>query len=371
MNSNLVCVYAICKNEEQFVDRWMDSMQEADQVIVTDTGSTDRTVQRLRERGAVVYEDEIRPWRFDHARNRSLSHVPQDADICVCTDLDEVLSAGWRDALEKAWQPGTTRAKYLYNWSHHADGSPNLQLYYTKVHARQGYLWGYPVHEYLIHTGSTPEQLVFVENMVLDHYPDPTKSRSSYLPLLETAVQETPTDSRMLYYLGREYLYSKDWQKCIDTLKRCLSHSAWEEERGASMRWIAHSYRMLKNEEQAARWYFRAIAETPHIRDPYVEFAQMAYRQQEWALLYFLTCRALSIREKSKGFANMGYAWDHTPEDLCALACWNLHLREEAEEHARRALTLSPDNERLQTNLRLIEAANQKNRAQNLPGAER
>ena len=38
-----VCVYAIARNEEQFVDRWMDSMAEADWVCVLDTGSTDRT----------------------------------------------------------------------------------------------------------------------------------------------------------------------------------------------------------------------------------------------------------------------------------------------------------------------------------------
>ena len=46
-----VCVYAICKNEEQFVERWMDSMGEADLVVVLDTGSTDGTVERLRLRG--------------------------------------------------------------------------------------------------------------------------------------------------------------------------------------------------------------------------------------------------------------------------------------------------------------------------------
>ena len=39
-----VVVYAICKNEAQFVDRWMDSMGEADQVVVLDTGSEDDTV---------------------------------------------------------------------------------------------------------------------------------------------------------------------------------------------------------------------------------------------------------------------------------------------------------------------------------------
>lgn len=48
-----VCVYAICKNESQFVDRFMDSMSEADYVCVLDTGSSDDTVKKLRARGAI------------------------------------------------------------------------------------------------------------------------------------------------------------------------------------------------------------------------------------------------------------------------------------------------------------------------------
>ena len=39
-----IVVYAICKNEEAFVERWMDSMAEADEIVVLDTGSTDGTV---------------------------------------------------------------------------------------------------------------------------------------------------------------------------------------------------------------------------------------------------------------------------------------------------------------------------------------
>ena len=34
MTNYKIAVYAICKNEVQFVDRWMDSMQEADLVVV-------------------------------------------------------------------------------------------------------------------------------------------------------------------------------------------------------------------------------------------------------------------------------------------------------------------------------------------------
>ena len=105
-----VVVYAICKNEAKFVDRWMDSMSEADQVVVLDTGSSDGTAEKLKSRGALVRVEIITPWRFDTARNHALDLVPEDADICVSTDLDEVLEPGWREKLEAAWKPGTNRA---------------------------------------------------------------------------------------------------------------------------------------------------------------------------------------------------------------------------------------------------------------------
>jgi hypothetical protein len=214
MNKFKICVYAICKNEAKFVDSWMDSMGEADLVVVTDTGSDDDTVEKLKRRGAVVYSDKISPWRFDTARNISLSHVPQDADICVCTDLDEVFEKGWRKELERAWlnykpihagQISKT-GRYIYNWSLKKDGTPDIQFYYFKVHERYGFRWKCPVHEYVQYVGDKPLEYVYINKMVLNHHPDTNKSRGSYLPLLETAVKEAPDDERMCYYLGREYM---------------------------------------------------------------------------------------------------------------------------------------------------------------------
>ena len=57
MKKYKISVYAISKNEEKFVDRWMDAVSEADEVVVLDTGSTDHTVEKLRSRGAKVYEE--------------------------------------------------------------------------------------------------------------------------------------------------------------------------------------------------------------------------------------------------------------------------------------------------------------------------
>ena len=356
MGKYKICVYAICKNEEQFVDRWMDSMEEADRIVVTDTGSTDGTVEKLKARGAVVYSDEISPWRFDAARNRSLDHVPEDADICVCTDLDEVFEPGWRECIEKAWEPGTKMGKYLYNWSLKPDGTPGVQFRYFKCHARNGYRWEHPVHECLAYAGSEPQKIVFIPGMVLNHHPDPKKSRGSYLPLLELAVSENPQDDRMTYYLGREYMYRGRWRDCIDTLSRHLGlpTAVWREERCASMRWIALSCFRLSQVGEAYRWYYRAIAEAPQMRDPYVEFARMAYQLGDWPTVFYMTLEALKIRERSSVYVNMGYSWDSTPDDLCAIACYRLGLYELSLRHAEAALALNPGDPRLKRNLELI-----------------
>ncbi|MFT9056589.1 MAG: glycosyl transferase family 2 [Ethanoligenens sp.] len=352
-----VAVYAICKNEEAFVDRWMDSMGEADLVVVTDTGSDDHTIEKLRARGAQVFSETIPPWRFDEARNRSLTHVPKDVDICVCTDLDEVFRPGWREKLEQAWRSDTSNGRYLYNWSLKSDGSPDMQFVYAKIHARNGYRWRYPVHEYIEWTRPEPERKVFLDGVVLDHHPDPAKSRGSYLTLLETAVREDPQSERMRYYLGREYLYAGRWDACISTLKAYLElpSSTWAEERAAAMRWIAKAHWQLGAHSEAYQWYYRAMGEAPWMRDAYVECAQMAYALEDWHKVFFLTEEALQISGRSQNYVNMGYSWDETPDDLCVIACYRLGMFARAAEHAKKALAFAPQNSRLQNNLRLIK----------------
>ena len=67
----MVAVYAICKNEAAFVDRWVDSMAEADGLYVLDTGSTDGTAEKLRARGVFVTQAVISPWRCERWANKT------------------------------------------------------------------------------------------------------------------------------------------------------------------------------------------------------------------------------------------------------------------------------------------------------------
>ncbi len=353
-----IVVYAISKNEAQFAHRWMDSMSEADQVVVLDTGSEDGTADRLRARGAFVAVEEIRPWRFDRARNRSLELVPEDVDICVCTDLDEVFHPGWRAALEQAWVPGAGQARYRYTWSFQKDGSEGVVFWQEKIHARRGYRWSHPVHEVLQWTGEgEPGPTVTAEGVQLDHHPDPNKSRGQYLPLLELSVQEDPEDDRNLHYLGREYLYYGRWDDCIRTLERhlALPKAVWRDERAASMRYIARAYARKGEGEQAQSWYLRAAAEAPYLREPWVDLAYFLYERREWDGVLYATACALKLRERPRTYICEAQAWGSLPHDLRCQAFFHTGRIPQALEEARLALEASPQEARLAGNVALLE----------------
>ena len=356
MSNYRVCVYAISKNEEQFVDRWMDAVSEADLVVVTDTGSTDKTVEKLRERGAIVYEEHIQPWRFDVARNIAMDHIPADMDICVSNDLDEVFESGWRQKLETAWKPTYTRARYLFAWSHTADGAIHKQFSMEKIHRRHEFRWVHPVHEVLEYSGADPDRVVWVHGLILHHYPDNTKPRSQYLPLLELSAQENPQDDRAMFWLGREYFYYKKYTEAVSTLKKhlALPSATWAEERSASMGFIAQCYQATGNPKEALSWLYRALAECPDVREPYLGVVKFVYNEKNWPLVYALAQRGLSITSSTGSYLVQAECWGPALYDYGAIAAYQMGLFDAAEVYALKAWELEPENARLEKNLALI-----------------
>lgn len=351
-----ICVYAICKNEEKFVDRWVDSMQEADAIYVLDTGSTDNTVKKLKARNVIVETQEIKPWRFDVARNLSLEMVPEDYDICVCTDLDEIFVPGWRIELEKIWQPNTDRIQYNYNWSLDKNDNPLVNFYIEKIHTRKNYIWTHPVHEVLTCT-KEKENKITTDRITVNHYPDNTKSRSSYLPLLELSVMEDPDDDRNMHYLGREYMYYGKYNESIDTLIKHLKlpRATWKDERCASMRFIARCYVALERYDEAEMWLNKAIMEAPHLRDPLIEKAYLEYILENWDGVINNCEKALKITNKYKNYINEQFSWNNTVYDLLSLAYYyngNINL---AIIYINKALEMDPTNNRLIKNKLLFE----------------
>ncbi len=351
-----IAVYAIAKNEEKFIKRWVNSMSEADEIYVLDTGSTDSTVSELKKLGANVVKKKITPWRFDVARNESLKLIPEDFDICVCTDLDEVFEPGWRKKLENLWNSNIDRLRYNYNWSFDEYERPAVNFYIEKIHTRNNYKWVNPVHEVLEYSGGNYEKIFTTDDITVNHYPDSTKSRSSYLPLLELSVKENPDNDRNMHYLGREYMYYKKWNECIDTLIKHLNlkSATWKDERAASMRFISRAYKALNRYDEAKMWLDKAINETPYLRDPYVERAILEYTLNNWLEVEKYCNMALKIKTHTKSYINEVFSFDHTIYDLLSISCFYQNDIELALFYSNKALQISPNDERIINNNKLF-----------------
>ncbi len=351
-----ICVYAISKNEEKHVKRWVNSMKEADEIYVLDTGSTDNTVSLLQELGVHVTQKIISPWRFDVARNLSLDLLPHDTDICVCTDLDEVFTPGWRKTLESSWTKEATIASYNYIWSFDENNNPAVNFNIEKIHTRNNYIWHHPVHEVLKLIGPS-EHKILIPEITISHYPDKEKSRASYLPLLELSVQEEPEDDRNTHYLGREYMYYSRWDEAISTLKKHLKlkTATWKDERAASLRFIARCYKNLSNYDNALEYYTLAIKEAPYLRDAYVEKALLEFDLKHYLETENLCLKALQITTHEKTYINEPFSWNTTLYELLAITCYNLEKYNYALYFNTLALSKEPSNERIINNQKIYK----------------
>jgi glycosyltransferase involved in cell wall biosynthesis len=343
-----ICVYAIAKNEEQFVQRFCDSAKEADLILIADTGSTDNTAIKAIECGATVHDICITPWRFDKARDTALALIPKDIDVCVSLDLDEVLEPGWRQEIERVWKVGeTTRLRYLFDWGH------NIRFKYEKIHARHGYYWFCPVHEYPMPDARIKEIYAETDMLLVSHYPDPTKSRGQYLDLLRMSVKENPNEPRNAFYFARELTFYRLWDEAIDRLNHYLQmpEATWPNERCYAMRLLADAHAAKNNWWEAVKWARYAAAEAPNTREPWVKLAELAYRFHNWDECYYACHQALKIKDKAQVYTMDPSVWTEKPHDYLSIACHHLGKKDEAVEHCRLALGFNPTDARLQSNL--------------------
>ena len=347
-----IAVYTIALNEIQHVDRWYESVKNADYLIVADTGSTDGTPEALRAKGVSVFDIKIKPWRFDDARNVALSLVPQDADICISMDMDEFMGPNYREELEKSWLPGTTRLSYVYVHDFDDMDQPRTSFLADKIHNRFGYRWKRPIHETIFALGD--EQTVSAPSVIMNHKQDAGKKRGQYLHLLAQAVEENPRDSQLAYWLGREQSWSGDRESAVATFKKYLAmpESGWDDERSEAMKFLAD---LLPNER--LKWLRLSAAEAPHRRETWYNLAAYYYDHSDWPNLYAAASEGLKIVTRKNNYLEYPHAWGAKLPDFCGLACWNLGLKDQSLRMFEQAHNLEPHDERVKNNYLFVKSA--------------
>ena len=88
----------IVKDEEDVLARCLDSIQETyDELIVADTGSTDKTVEIAKTYTDKVYTFE---WVYDFSAARNYAFSLSECDFLMWLDADDVLDETNRQALK-------------------------------------------------------------------------------------------------------------------------------------------------------------------------------------------------------------------------------------------------------------------------------
>ena len=348
-----IAAYTIALNEIKHCERWAESVKDADYRVVLDTGSTDGTVEKLRELGVMVFEHKFDPWRFDHSRNMALACVPDDAEVCISLDMDVFMGPGWRAGIEKDWVPGvTTRFNYTYHFDFRPEG-PNLNGYrMDKIHHRIGYQWKRPVHE---NVWCTVDKEVIATNMdvQLNQMQDRSKpTRNNYLPLMKMATIEDPDDSQMSFWYGRELMYAGERDNAIAELERFLTikSTLWHIERSEAMTYIARM-----NETKSEYYLLWATATSPTRREVWLDVAAYYYSKEDWNSLLWAASNGINRSERHGSYLDRADAWGHQLYDLGSLAATNLEWWSKAVEWCTKAIEMQPNEERLRNNLQFMQ----------------
>lgn len=353
MADRKICIYAICKNEMKYVDAWLENMSEADYIVVLDTGSTDGTYEFLQKdpRVTKVEQKIIDPWRFDVARNESMKLVPEDTDIYISTDLDELFVPGWAKYIRENWTDEATRAEYTYAWSHNETGEPMNVFKYDKIHNKD-YHWIFPVHEVLWpnENWESENRLDFKDNVYLHHWQDLSVPRKNYMDLLELSVKENPGNPHVRHLYAREFIlqgrnaesYSKFFQ--VLNIDETWSSPQYNLVLLDSILMLASLSQNKGETDEALYWCNQFLRVDDTYREPYLVAADIYIGRKQFDRALYVLDLMNSKVYRHYSWVEKQANWLTTDKFLYANAYLGLGETEKALELYNEILTHEPNN---------------------------
>lgn len=210
----------IVKNEEQTLARCLDCIKDiADEIIIADTGSTDRTKEI-----AAAYTDKIYDyvWTDDFAAARNFAFKQATKEYCMWLDADDVIEKKEQEKLCSLKQELTSRidvvmAKYVTAFDE--DGKPGFFYYRERIVKNNGrFLWEGRVHEAIVPMGN-----IFYADVAVWHRKekqgDPERNLRIYENMLKAQEKFGPREQ---FYYGRELYEHGRWQAAAEALEEFL-----------------------------------------------------------------------------------------------------------------------------------------------------
>ncbi len=224
-----VSVCLIAKNEERFLAQCPRSVRElAPQIVVVDTGSTDRTADIARECGAEVHSS---PWNddFSAARNAALEHAA--GDWILMLDADEELKPGQAELIAREIQaPGVMAFRIpIIDIGREEGGRSYVPRLFRNA---PGLFFVGRIHEQVFSSIQVRCQQWGLKHLLggallLHHgYTDEIMAGRNKiqrnLRLLERAIEELPGEPNLLMSLGLELVRSGNLEAGLDRYREAF-----------------------------------------------------------------------------------------------------------------------------------------------------
>jgi glycosyltransferase involved in cell wall biosynthesis len=252
------------KNEEKILKRCLSAVEGlVDAYVITDTGSTDKTVDLASEflathEGAI----ELCDWK-DFGHNRTLS-FKNAQNYCKAKKWDLNQTYGLLLDGDMVFVPGKLKEQSLGELGYTLiQSAGNLDYPNTRL-VRMDYDWicRGVTHEYWDgETKPITKDICYIDDQNDGGCKDNKFPRD--LALLLKGVQDEPENVRYWFYLAQTYHSMGNWEKAIENYKKRIEMGGWFEEVWYSHYMIAKSYENLNNPILFEEWVQKGYAFYP------------------------------------------------------------------------------------------------------------
>jgi len=294
----------IVKNEGSCLDRCLRSVHDyVDEIIVVDTGSTDKTVKIAETYGARIYHH---PWENDFSKHRNQSLSYATGDWIFQLDADEELFAEDSRLLRETIRTGSADYYHCRFYDIKKDGSIHGTFYLIRLF-RNGMGMGYErkVHNQLCPQGREAYSAIRIRHYGYDLSPEQMEAKHiRTTTLLKEMLIADPEDVYSIYQLSSSYSMHREPQKAVEYGEKALAIMRRKNMENSYFLTVFHTvaqgYYALGQVEEAERTCLEALDFFPMHLDMCHILADIYYRRKSLDNYKKIAERYLSIYEEVK-----------------------------------------------------------------------
>lgn len=255
----------IVKNEERVLARCLDSLIGLmDEIIIVDTGSTDKTKEIAKKYTDKVYDF---AWVDDFSAARNFSFSKATMDYIYVADADEVLDEENRaefQKLKEAMLPEVEIVQMYYANQKSFNTVYNFDKEYRpKLYKRlRNFLWVDPIHESV-----NLEPIVFDSDIVINHMPESNHANRD-LSVFEKMVAKGQRLSKKMHNLYARELMIAGTEEEMQRAEECFLQTMSDTDRDMdeikeAAVVLSHIYRIKQNTEMFFKYVMKDIVTEP------------------------------------------------------------------------------------------------------------